>query len=81
MLLKLKATNRLSGMKGNAMLSGTRKAGPSIPTVVGSKQVKKAASQPKPSRRASIYTDITVMMKTTPGKYRKISIQGMPLIW
>jgi len=60
--------------------TGTKKAGPIIPTVVGIRQVKKAASQPNPSLRARMYTERTVIMKMMPGKYLKIATQEMPLI-
>ena len=70
MLLKLKARNRIRGVKSSPMLTGTRKAGPSIPILVGIREVKRAASRPNPSFRARIYTDRTVIVKMMLGKYR-----------
>jgi hypothetical protein len=48
-LRKLKARSRERAMKSNPIATGTIKAGPRIPTVVGMRQVNSAASQPKPS--------------------------------
>ena len=53
-VLTLKTTKRDSGTKIKAIDTGTRKDGPMMPTVVGIKHVKRAASQPKPSRRAKM---------------------------
>lgn len=47
-LLKLKATKRDKGIKGSPIATATRKPGPRIPTVVGIREVKKAACQPNP---------------------------------
>ena len=47
-LLKLKATKRERGIKSSPIAAGTRKPGPRIPTVVGIRVVKRAASQPNP---------------------------------
>ena len=48
-VLKLKAKNRIIGVNSSPMATGTMKAGPSMPTVVIIRQVKKAASKPNPS--------------------------------
>jgi hypothetical protein len=48
MVLELKVRNMIMAANINPMATGTIKAGPNIPTVVGIRHVKKAASQPKP---------------------------------
>ena len=63
------------------MATGMRKAGPIIPTFVGIKQVRKAASQPNPSLRAMIYTERTAIMKMMLGKYLTMAVHEIPLIW
>ena len=45
---KLKAIKREREIKSSPIAAGTKKPGPRIPTVVGIKVVKKAASQPNP---------------------------------
>jgi len=68
-----------SGIKIRPMATGTMKAGPRMPTVVGMRQTKKAAGQPKPCLRPSVYAERDVIIRTTPGKYRKIVIHDNPL--
>ena len=53
-VLKWNATKRDRGTNISPIATGTRNAGPRIPTVVGIRQVKKAASQPNPARLANI---------------------------
>jgi hypothetical protein len=47
-LSKLKTRKNITAAKVSPKDTGTRKLGPSIPTVVGIKQVKKADSHPNP---------------------------------